>query len=65
MKIVYLTKEQRMLIGLHYYTLTGNTVVVQNAFRAGFLHRNSDNITIVRNFAKYSNERTNLNMNFA
>ena len=56
--MVQLTKEQHVFIVLHH-THTGNTTVVQNAFRARFPAQRK----IVKNFEKYSNEGTSLNLN--
>ena len=61
--MVQLTIEQRVFIVLHY-TKTQSIAAVQNAFLERFPDRNPPcKTTILRNFQKYSNAGTSLNLN--
>ena len=61
--MVQLTIEQRVFVVLHY-TKTQSIAAVQNAFLERFPDRNPPcKTTILRNFQKYSNAGTSLNLN--
>ena len=61
--MVQLTIEQRDFVVLHY-TKTQSIAAVQNAFLERFPDRNPPcKTTILRNFQKYSNAGTSLNLN--